>query len=151
MSSSSSATEVILASIHHLFLGNLVMNNYKLTPKSTKKLYFMSYNKKMKMHSSVIKPEYFGCTLWVMVVKRTVDSCQQVRLHLKNGRNVWVLKWTFILSECCIFILQDEPTNNLDIESIDALADAINKYTGGRSKVKFNCHLKPVKFEISFT
>ena len=26
---------------------------------------------------------------------------------------------------------QDEPTNNLDIESIDALAEAINKYTGG--------------------
>jgi ATP-binding cassette subfamily F protein 1 len=26
---------------------------------------------------------------------------------------------------------QDEPTNNLDIESIDALADAINEYNGG--------------------
>ena len=26
---------------------------------------------------------------------------------------------------------QDEPTNNLDIESIDALADAINDFTGG--------------------
>lgn len=26
---------------------------------------------------------------------------------------------------------QDEPTNNLDIESIDALADAINDYRGG--------------------
>lgn len=26
---------------------------------------------------------------------------------------------------------QDEPTNNLDIESIDALADAINDYKGG--------------------
>lgn len=26
---------------------------------------------------------------------------------------------------------QDEPTNNLDIESIDALADAINTFTGG--------------------
>lgn len=29
-------------------------------------------------------------------------------------------------------ILQDEPTNNLDIESIDALAEAINDYTGGK-------------------
>lgn len=28
---------------------------------------------------------------------------------------------------------QDEPTNNLDIESIDALADAINEYEGGMS------------------
>lgn len=28
-------------------------------------------------------------------------------------------------------LFQDEPTNNLDIESIDALADAINDYKGG--------------------
>ena len=28
-------------------------------------------------------------------------------------------------------LTQDEPTNNLDIESIDALADAINDFTGG--------------------
>jgi len=28
-------------------------------------------------------------------------------------------------------IILDEPTNNLDIESIDALAEAINQYTGG--------------------
>lgn len=27
--------------------------------------------------------------------------------------------------------LQDEPTNNLDIESIDALSEAINEYKGG--------------------
>lgn len=29
------------------------------------------------------------------------------------------------------FLLQDEPTNNLDIESIDALAEAINTFKGG--------------------
>lgn len=28
---------------------------------------------------------------------------------------------------------QDEPTNNLDIESIDALGEAINEYQGGES------------------
>ena len=31
-------------------------------------------------------------------------------------------------------LLQDEPTNNLDIESIDALAEAINEFTGGKHK-----------------
>ncbi len=33
----------------------------------------------------------------------------------------------------CIFHanVQDEPTNNLDIESIDALSEAINEYKGG--------------------
>lgn len=30
-----------------------------------------------------------------------------------------------------MFPFQDEPTNNLDIESIDALAEAINEYDGG--------------------
>ena len=35
------------------------------------------------------------------------------------------MSWSFSLS-------QDEPTNNLDIESIDALGDAINAFTGGR-------------------
>ena len=32
-----------------------------------------------------------------------------------------------------ICIYQDEPTNNLDIESIDALAEAITEYQGGES------------------
>ena len=30
---------------------------------------------------------------------------------------------------------QDEPTNNLDIESIDALSDAIRAFTGGEISV----------------
>ena len=32
-------------------------------------------------------------------------------------------------------IILDEPTNNLDIESIDALAEAINEYKGGESSI----------------
>ncbi|XP_034234871.1 ATP-binding cassette sub-family F member 1 [Thrips palmi] len=39
------------------------------------------------------------------------------------------------LAELCLnapdVVILDEPTNNLDIESIDALADAINDYAGG--------------------
>jgi DNA repair exonuclease SbcCD ATPase subunit len=39
-------------------------------------------------------------------------------------------------------MFQDEPTNNLDIESIDALADAINEYNGGRNlqEILFPCN-----------
>ena len=35
----------------------------------------------------------------------------------------------------CVFPCQDEPTNNLDIESIDALAEAINEFTGGKNNM----------------
>jgi len=39
------------------------------------------------------------------------------------------------MAELCLnapdVLILDEPTNNLDIESIDALAEAINEYKGG--------------------
>ena len=37
-----------------------------------------------------------------------------------------------VLKKIFCFNIQDEPTNNLDIESIDALADAINVFSGGK-------------------
>ena len=38
-----------------------------------------------------------------------------------------------VVPNCCFVALvsQDEPTNNLDLESIDALSEAINEFTGG--------------------
>lgn len=47
-----------------------------------------------------------------------------------------IIDWLHIFSENSIiifffYISQDEPTNNLDIESIDALAEAITAYKGG--------------------
>jgi ATP-binding cassette subfamily F protein 1 len=38
-------------------------------------------------------------------------------------------------------LIMDEPTNNLDIESIDALADAINEFTGGVILVSHDARL----------
>ncbi len=39
-----------------------------------------------------------------------------------------------------LLLLQDEPTNNLDIESIDALAEAINEFTGGNPPPTHTLH-----------
>lgn len=51
-------------------------------------------------------------------------------------------------------LLQDEPTNNLDIESIDALAEAINDYKGGelyyRKKFIDSASAKPHNFIIFY-
>ena len=42
------------------------------------------------------------------------------------------------MAELCLMapdvLVMDEPTNNLDIESIEALADAINHYDGGTGR-----------------
>lgn len=49
---------------------------------------------------------------------------------LSGGQKARVAMAELCLSAPDVLIL-DEPTNNLDIESIDALAEAINEYKGG--------------------
>lgn len=49
---------------------------------------------------------------------------------LSGGQKARVALAELCLSAPDVLIL-DEPTNNLDIESIDALAEAINEYQGG--------------------
>ena len=49
---------------------------------------------------------------------------------LSGGQKARVVLAELILMKCHILIL-DEPTNNLDLESIDALCKALNVFKGG--------------------
>ena len=51
-----------------------------------------------------------------------------------------LLRYRIDITFFLLYYTQDEPTNNLDIESIDALADVINDYGGGKS-VCLSIHL----------
>ena len=46
-------------------------------------------------------------------------------------------------------IILDEPTNNLDIESIDALSEAINEYKGGNLSYPIYARLSLLVFHLS--
>lgn len=60
-----------------------------------------------------------------------ISHAHTIRMKdLSGGQKARVALAELCLSAPDVLIL-DEPTNNLDIESIDALADAINEYKGG--------------------
>ena len=58
------------------------------------------------------------------------DQADTVVGRLSGGQKARVVFAELILMRPHILIL-DEPTNNLDIESIDALCQALNEYDGG--------------------
>lgn len=68
------------------------------------------------------------CLSLLIVNVCLIPPCQ-VR-DLSGGQKARVVFAELILKGPHILVL-DEPTNNLDIESIDALCDAINEFNGG--------------------
>ena len=83
---------------------------------------------------------YFGVgrTAIIILVKKLFSGSFGLQSHahtvmmkdLSGGQKARVALAELTLSAPDVVIL-DEPTNNLDIESIDALAEALNEYEGG--------------------
>jgi ATP-binding cassette subfamily F protein 2 len=113
---------------HHLRLGHFYQHSVdQLPPKLSALQYMMekfptaedgSTNTIKKMRTVVGR---FGIT----------GICQTMPIeHLSDGQKSRVA-FCAIAEERPNFILFDEPTNNLDADSIDALANAINEWDGG--------------------
>ena len=59
-------------------------------------------------------------------------SINKVKFSLSVAVSNKMKTETILMSLSVICVVQDEPTNNLDIESIDALADALSEFQGGQ-------------------
>jgi ATP-binding cassette subfamily F protein 1 len=69
-----------------------------------------------------------------VIILVSSSCCSTLYQNCFNYSKIMNLKKisTVLFYKIVVFLLQDEPTNNLDIESIDALAEAINDYKGGK-------------------
>jgi len=61
-----------------------------------------------------------------------IMSINKVKFSLSVAVSNKMKTETILMSLSVICVVQDEPTNNLDIESIDALADALSEFQGGQ-------------------